>query len=97
MFTVSLITAPANANLESALLDGLSRSWDGGTPRWLNPGIAGEFDIGTMPTDVDQVWSDLQTIGIDMAIQPPEVETSARPLPAAISCSTSSTRPSNSA
>ena len=70
MFTVSLITAPANANLESALLDGLSRSWDGGTPRWLNPGIAGEFDIGTMPTDVDQVWSDLQTIGIDMAIQP---------------------------
>ena len=70
MFTVSLIAAPANANLESALLDGLSKSWDGGALRWLNPGIAGEFDIESMPEDADQVWSDLQTIQIDMAIQP---------------------------
>lgn len=33
-------------------------------------GVAGEFDITAMPADVEQVWSDLQTIGIDLAIQP---------------------------
>ena len=70
MHTVSLIAAPAAANLERALLDGLARSWDGGAPCWLNPGIAGEFDIRTLPADADRVWSDLQTIGIDLAIQP---------------------------
>ncbi|SNT76019.1 phosphoserine phosphatase SerB [Paracoccus seriniphilus] len=70
MFTVSLIASPVTANLESALLDGLAKSWEGGGPRWLNPGVAGEFDITAMPADVEQVWSDLQTIGIDLAIQP---------------------------
>ncbi|MCF3974229.1 phosphoserine phosphatase SerB [Paracoccus salsus] len=70
MHTVSLIAAPARANLESALLDGLARTWDGTGPRWLNPGIAGEFDIPALPSDADQVWSDLQAIGIDLAIQP---------------------------
>lgn len=70
MFTVSLIAAPANANLESALLDGLARTWDGSAPRWLDPGVAGEFDIQTMPADADKVWADLQTIGLDLAILP---------------------------
>lgn len=70
MYTVSLIAAPTDANLESALLDGLAKTWDGGSPRWLNPAIAGEFDIAALPADADQVWSDLQTIGIDLAIQP---------------------------
>lgn len=70
MFTVSLIAAPDRANLESALLDGLARSWNGSAPRWLDPGVAGEFDIGTMPADEGQVWADLQTIGLDLVIQP---------------------------
>lgn len=70
MFTVSLIVSPARANLESALLDGLARSWGGSAPRWLDPGVAGEFDIEALPADADQVWADLQTIGTDLAIQP---------------------------
>ncbi|MFV0386584.1 phosphoserine phosphatase SerB [Paracoccus sp. (in: a-proteobacteria)] len=69
MFTVSLMAAPADAHLESTLPEGLSREWEGGTPRWLNPGVAAEFDIAEMPADADQVWSDLQTINIDLAIQ----------------------------
>lgn len=70
MFTVSLIAAPKRANLESALLDGLARSWDGNAPRWLDPGVAAEFDIEARPADADQVWADLQAIGMDLAIQP---------------------------
>lgn len=72
MFTVSLIAAPARANLESALLDGLARSWDGDRLRWLNPGVAAEFDVPAAPAEADRVWNQLQDLGIDMAIQPTE-------------------------
>ena len=70
MFTVSLIAAPAAANLDPDLPGGVAARWQGGDPRVLAPGIAAEFDIATRPADADQVWSDLQTIGIDLAIQP---------------------------
>ncbi|WP_042246411.1 phosphoserine phosphatase SerB [Paracoccus sp. PAMC 22219] len=70
MFTVSLIAAPAAANLDDALPGGLADRWGGDVTRWLSPGVAAEFDIAALPADSDQVWSDLQTIGIDLAIQP---------------------------
>lgn len=69
MYTVTLIAAAANANLDQGLLDGLSRQWNGGDPRWLNPAVAAEFDLQDLPADLDQVWDDLQTIQIDLAIQ----------------------------
>ncbi|WP_410218098.1 HAD-IB family phosphatase, partial [Paracoccus sp. (in: a-proteobacteria)] len=72
MFTVSLIASPAAANLDGALPEGLMKRWKGGAPRVLAPGAAAEFDILQTPADADQVWSDLQTIGIDLAIQPSE-------------------------
>ncbi|CAM3604062.1 phosphoserine phosphatase SerB [Paracoccus nototheniae] len=70
MFTVSLIAAPVAANLDPDLPGGLSDRWGGDTPLWLSPGVAAEFDITTLPADADQVWADLQLIGIDLAIQP---------------------------
>ncbi|MEO1910857.1 MAG: phosphoserine phosphatase SerB [Paracoccus sp. (in: a-proteobacteria)] len=72
MFTVSLIAAPAAANLDADLPQGIAARWGGSEPRWLAPGIAAEFDIAAIPDDIDQVWSDLQVIGIDMVIQPAE-------------------------
>ncbi|WP_339819551.1 phosphoserine phosphatase SerB [uncultured Paracoccus sp.] len=70
MFTVSLIAAPAAANLDDALPGGLADRWGGDVTRWMSPGVAAEFDIAVLPGDSDQVWSDLQAIGIDLAIQP---------------------------
>ena len=70
MFTLSLIAAPQNANLDGALIDSLRAKWDGSDIRWLNPGIAAEFQMPAMPADWQQVWADLQTIQIDLAIQP---------------------------
>lgn len=70
MFTVSLIAAPAAANLDGDLPQGIAARWGGSEPRWLAQGIAAEFDIAAIPDDIDQVWSDLQVIGIDMVIQP---------------------------
>ncbi len=72
MFTVSLIAAPAAANLDADLPQGIAARWGGSEPRWLAPGIAAEFDIAATPDDIDQVWSDLQVIGIDMVVQPAE-------------------------
>ncbi|MBU2957333.1 phosphoserine phosphatase SerB [Paracoccus sp. 1_MG-2023] len=70
MFTVSLIAAPSAANLDQDLPGGLAAQWQGSDPRWLSPGIAAEFDVATQPSDFEQVWSDLQQIGIDLAVQP---------------------------
>ena len=72
MFTLSLIAAPAAANLDADLPQGIAARWGGSEPRWLAPGIAAEFDIAAIPDDIDQVWSDLQVIGIDMVVQPAE-------------------------
>jgi phosphoserine phosphatase len=38
--------------------------------RWLSPGLAAEFQMAEAPEDWQQVWSDLQSIAIDLAIQP---------------------------
>ena len=70
MFTLSLIANPRNANLESALLDSLRRSWDGGDARWLNPGIAAEFQMAARPADFASMRDDLATIGIDLNVLP---------------------------
>lgn len=70
MYTVSLIAAPKLANLQAELLEELAKRWQGDAATWLNPGIAGEFGIRTMPEDLDQVWEDLQTIGLDLVIRP---------------------------
>jgi phosphoserine phosphatase len=72
MFTVSLIAAPAAANLDGDLPQGISARWGGAEPRWLAADIASEFDVSDVPADIDQVWSDLQSIGIDLVIQPAE-------------------------
>ncbi|OJH44067.1 phosphoserine phosphatase SerB [Paracoccus sp. SM22M-07] len=72
MFTLSLIAAPAAANLDADLPQGIAARWGGSEPRWLASGIAAEFDIAAIPDDIDQVWSDLQVIGIDMVVQPAE-------------------------
>ncbi|MDO5647618.1 phosphoserine phosphatase SerB [Paracoccus sp. (in: a-proteobacteria)] len=70
MFTVTLIAATDAANLTPDLFDGVRDAWAGQPGRWLNPGIAAEFDMPARPGDAEQVWSDLQQIGIDLVIQP---------------------------
>lgn len=70
MYIVSLIASPKLGNLHSELLEELAKRWQGGAASWLNPGIAGEFEIPVMPDDQDEVWEDLQTIGLDLVIRP---------------------------
>lgn len=68
MFTVSLIAA--RGALDPALASSLRNAWGGGDLIWLAPDEAAEFEIGTRPAHEEDVWAELQSAGVDLAIQP---------------------------
>ena len=70
MFVATLLRAPASPGLDPSLVDSLRNAWGGGTARWLNPGIAAEFDLPAIPDNRWQVWEDMQALGIDLCVQP---------------------------
>lgn len=70
MFVATLLSDPAKAGLEDATVQSLRNAWGGGAIRWLNPGIAAEFPLEAKPSNLWQVWANLQEISIDLAVQP---------------------------
>jgi phosphoserine phosphatase len=70
MYVATLLSSPATPSLESATVEALRNAWGGGAAIWLNPGIAAEFTLDTVPDNQWQVWEDMQVLGIDLAIQP---------------------------
>jgi phosphoserine phosphatase len=70
MYVATLLSSPATPSLESATVEALRNAWGGGSALWLNPGIAAEFTLDTVPGNQWQVWEDMQVLGIDLAIQP---------------------------
>lgn len=69
MFIATLLTDPATPALQRATVEALRDAWGGGAARWLNPGVAAEFDLAAMPANRWQVWADLQPMRIDLAVQ----------------------------
>lgn len=72
MFVATMMAAPARADLSRDLVESLRNAWGGGAARWLNPGIAAEFDLGAVPDNLWSVWADVQRLGFDLAVQPAE-------------------------
>ncbi|KJZ18954.1 phosphoserine phosphatase SerB [Loktanella sp. S4079] len=70
MFTVTLLTNPAERTLELALVDSLRNAWGGGEAHWLAVDEAAEFDIPQTPDNQWDVWQDLQDNGVDLIVQP---------------------------
>ncbi|WP_417589169.1 phosphoserine phosphatase SerB [Pararhodobacter oceanensis] len=70
MFVATLLCNPQNPVLEPTLVETLRNAWGGGEARWLNPGIAAEFDLGEMPDTRWTTWEDLQALEIDLCVQP---------------------------
>lgn len=70
MFTVTVLAAPARADLTEAVLDPLRRDWQGGKRLWLAPGLAAEFPLAARPADFDTRAEALRGQGFDIAIQP---------------------------
>jgi phosphoserine phosphatase len=72
MFAATLLTNPETPILEQALVENLRNAWGGGAARWLNPGIAAEFELTEMPGNRWDVWDEMQALGIDLCLQPAE-------------------------
>ena len=72
MFTVTLLTNPDTPLVDRATVESLRNAWGGGDARWLDPGIAAEFAVPAMPENRWQVWQDLQSLKVDLVVQPTE-------------------------
>lgn len=70
MFTVTLISNPANLVIGPAVVDSLRNAWGGGDAVWLAPDLAAEFEMAQMPGNRWEVWADMQGMGIDLVVQP---------------------------
>ncbi len=72
MYVVTLLTNPETPVLERVTVESLRNAWGGGEARWLDPGVAGEFDVDEVPTNRWEVWEGLQALRVDMVVQPSE-------------------------
>ena len=72
MYIVTLLVAPARADLDPALVESLRNAWGGGPVDWLAVDEAVEFSVPVVLDTVDQVRRDLDAIGVDLVIQPSE-------------------------
>jgi len=69
MHVATLIANPARANLDRATVEALRDAWGGGAARWLNPGVAAEFDLAEVPANRWDAWDGLQALGLDLVVQ----------------------------
>ena len=72
MYVVTVLTAPSNPSLESALVENLRNAWGGGDADWLAVNEAAEFAVEQIPSNFWDVWESLQAEGVDLVIQPTE-------------------------
>lgn len=70
MFTVTLLCNPKNPVVGPAVVESLRNAWGGGDAVWLAPDVAAEFEIQTVPDNRWDVWADLQSMGVDLVVQP---------------------------
>ncbi|MBN2630295.1 MAG: phosphoserine phosphatase SerB [Rhodobacteraceae bacterium] len=70
MFIATLLTNPETPILDRAAVESLRNAWGGGDAVWLNPGVAAEFAVQTMPMNLWEVWEGLQDLRIDLCLQP---------------------------
>ncbi|KPA20253.1 Phosphoserine phosphatase [Shimia sp. SK013] len=72
MYIATLLTSPNSATLEPSLVENLRNAWGGGDAQWLAPDEAAEFALDAMPDNRWDVWADLQSMSVDLVIQPAE-------------------------
>lgn len=72
MFVATLLTNPETPVLDRVTVESLRNAWGGGDALWLNPGVAAEFPLESVPANLWEVWEGLQGLRIDLAVQPAE-------------------------
>ena len=68
MFICTLI-AP-HGQLDPALVTSLQSAWGGGDAIWLSADEAAEFALERLPSNLWDVWADVQVLGVDLVVQP---------------------------
>ncbi|MEO3413419.1 phosphoserine phosphatase SerB [Roseovarius sp. CAU 1744] len=68
---ITTLIAPAG-KLDAALVENLRNAWGGGDAVWLSPEEAAEFQIAGIPGNRWEVWENLQTMQVDLVVQPTE-------------------------
>lgn len=69
MLRATLLTNPATPILDRATVESLRNAWGGGDAVWLNPAIAAEFALESLPPNLWAAWEGLQALGIDLIVQ----------------------------
>ncbi len=69
MLIATLLTNPDRPVLDRVMVESLRNAWGGGGARWLQPGVAAEFDLAVMPENRWDVWAGLQAMGVDLVVQ----------------------------
>ncbi|MEZ5798215.1 MAG: phosphoserine phosphatase SerB [Paracoccaceae bacterium] len=69
MHVVSLLTNPETPVLDRETVESLRNAWGGGAARWLDPGVAAEFTLETVPGNRWDVWAGLQERRVDLVVQ----------------------------
>lgn len=72
MFIATLLTDPTCPVLDRATVESLRNAWGGGNAIWLDPGVAAEFPVEAMPANRWEVWQGLQSLNVDLVVQPAE-------------------------
>lgn len=72
MFIATLLVSPLKADLDATTVESLRNAWGGGEAKWLNPNVAAEFAIPSVPANRWEVWEGLQGLGVDLVVQPAE-------------------------
>ena len=70
MFIATLLTDPNRPVLDRAAVEALRNAWGGGDALWLDPGVAAEFPLASLPDNRWQVWDSLQAMQIDLVVHP---------------------------
>ena len=70
MFIATLLTNPITPGLDRVTVESLRNAWGGGDATWLDPAVAAEFAVEAVPANRWHVWEGLQSIGIDLVVQP---------------------------
>ncbi|MEZ5753733.1 MAG: phosphoserine phosphatase SerB [Paracoccaceae bacterium] len=72
MFIATLLTDPQTPILERATVEAVRNAWGGGDAVWLEPGVAAEFPLESMPLNRWEVWEGLQGLRVDLVVQAAE-------------------------
>ena len=72
MYIATLLTNPQTPILERATVEAVRNAWGGGDAVWLEPGVAAEFPLESMPLNRWEVWEGLQGLRVDLVVQAAE-------------------------